>query len=184
VPRLGGSSGGSAERYCDEALAEIGRALELDPKNAEAMALRASLLGMFLRFHPGSVMTLGGEVEAATRRALAAAPGNPRVQLLAGLNTLNKPAFVGGGVEPALEQFVASQRLFEGAKAPGDSTAPDWGRDDAYLWAGRAAMRKGDAAAARAFYLKALAATPDHGWVRHQLLPEAEKSLASGAAAR
>jgi hypothetical protein len=184
VPRLGATSAESAERYCTEGLAEIGRVLEREPKNAEALALRASLLGMSLQFHPASMMTLGPEIEAATQRALAAGPQNPRVQLLAGLNTLNKPAFVGGGAKPALAQLEKSQQLFEAVAAPADSTAPDWGRDDAYLWAGRAAMKSGDAAAARAFYLKALGATPDHGWVRHQLMPEAEKALASGAAAR
>lgn len=182
VPRLGAAGKDLAARTCDDGLTEIGRALAGQPGDAEALAVRASLLGMSMQFHPGSMMTLGPEIEEATERALHAGPDNPRVLLLAGLNTLNKPSFVGGGAEPALAQLRKSQELFASV-APADSTAPDWGQDDAYLWAGRASMQLGKPADARAAYLRVLELNPDQTWVRRELLPEAEKALAAGAPA-
>jgi tetratricopeptide (TPR) repeat protein len=181
VPRFDDKAKALAEKTCDEALAQIDRAIALTPGEGEFHALRSNLLGMSLRFHPEAMMTIGGEIEASMQRAIAAAPSNPRVQLLAALNTLNKPAFVGGGADRALPLFRKSQQLFESAAAPADSTAPVWGRDDAWLWAGRTAMKLGDAATARDCYVKTLEITPGHAWVTHALLPEAEKALAAAA---
>ena len=183
TPRFDEKAKAIAEKTCDEGLAQIDQAIALAPREGEFHALRSNLLGMSLQFRPGAMMSIGPEIEATMQRALAAAPNNPRVLLFAALNTLNKPAFVGGGADRALPLFRKSQRLFESA-APADSTAPAWGRDDAWLWAGRTAMRLGDAATARECYLKALEITPGHGWVAHALLPEAEKALADGAAKR
>ena len=45
-------------------------------------------------------------------RALKLSPNNPRVQLLAGINTFSKPAFIGGGADKALPVFAKSQELF------------------------------------------------------------------------
>jgi tetratricopeptide (TPR) repeat protein len=88
------------------------------------------------------------------------------------------PSFFGGGPEPALKEFRRAQSLF----APTASTAPttpNWGSDDAYLWAGRAQMKLGDYEGAKKSYEQALQANPNNGWVRTSLLPEAEKSMAS-----
>jgi tetratricopeptide (TPR) repeat protein len=183
APRLGDKAKPLAEKTCNEGLAEIDKAIALLPREGEFHALRSNLLGMSLQFHPAAMMTIGPEIEAAMQRALMAAPNNPRVELFAGINTLNKPAFVGGGADHALPLFRRAQELFESA-TPADSTAPDWGRDDAWLWAGRAAMKQGDAATARACYMKALEITPGHAWVTHALLPEAEQALADGGAKR
>lgn len=179
-PRL--SSDALASRMCEDGLTEADRALAHAPEDPEALAIKASLLGMSFRFHPGSAMTLGPQIEDATQAALAAGPTNPRVLLLAGLNTLNKPTFVGGGAEPALAQLEKSEHLFEAA-TPADSTAPDWGHEDAYLWAGQALMRLGKPAEAKSAYAKVLELNPRHAWVLRQLMPEAEKALAAPAPA-
>ena len=63
----------------------------------------------------------------------------------------------------------------------GDPAAFDWGHDDAYVWAGRAAMKEKKYADAKAYYERALVANPANGWVRTQLLPQAEKQLAGKA---
>jgi len=52
-----------------------------------------------------------------------------------------------------------------------DSTAPDWGADEAFLWAGRAAQQQQDTTTARAMYAKALEINPHNLWVRNVLLP-------------
>ena len=80
----------------------------------------------------------------------------------------------------------SSVQVPEGDRAVGketvsDASAPDWGRDDAFLWAGQAAMKLKDYPAARDYFAKALDTNPDNNWVRHVLLPGAEKALAAKA---
>ena len=106
------------------------------------------------------------------------APKNPRVALLDGINTLYKPAFVGGGADKAVLRFGEAQVLYA-AETVTDPAAPDWGRDDVYLWDGRAQAKTGDFKGAKESYTKALAANPSNGWVRHSLLPDVEKKLAA-----
>src|SRR5205085_7209466 len=107
----------------------------------------------------------------------ALGPKNPRVFLLQGIGTFHKPAFVGGGADKALPLFRKSQELF--AKESGDSTSIDWGRDDAWIWSGRAALKLEDWKTARADFAKALEISPGHAWVTASLIPEAEKGLAA-----
>lgn len=171
-----------AERHCTAGLAAAERAFELDPKSGGALALQAGLLGLSLTFKsPAAAMTVGPEMEGLLGRAAGLAPDDPRVPLLDGINTLHKPAFVGGGPKPALAKFAKAIERFE-AQAPADSTAPDWGRDDALLWAGRAQMRLLEYESARSYFRRALEANPANGWVRTALLPEAEKALAGRTA--
>jgi len=181
VPRLGDDKA-AIDRYCTDGIANAERALEADPKLVEAIALKASLQGMSLTVHPDQMMTLGAEMQEAFARAKATEPANPRVLLLEAINTLHKPAFVGGGPDKALPQFVKAQEAFAAEKTAGGIT-PDWGRDDAFVWAGIAAMRLGDPRQAIDFYRKALEVTPDHGWVRGTLLPDAERALADSTGA-
>jgi tetratricopeptide (TPR) repeat protein len=178
VPMFMRKEGGEekAKLHCKEGIQQAEVALTLDPKFAEALALKVGLQGLAFSFNPAAGMMLGAEMEESIQRAVAMAPQNPRVLFLDALNTLNKPAFVGGGADKALVKFRKSIELFTAA-AVADSVAPDWGRDDAFLWAGRSAMKMNDSAAALDFYRKALEANPANGWVRHGLIPEAEKAL-------
>lgn len=170
-----------AERHCQAGLAAAERAIELDPRMGGALAMKAGLMGLSLSFKsPAAMMTVGPEMEGAMGRAVGLSPDDPRVHLLDGINTLHKPAFVGGGPRPALVKFARAIERFA-AEAVADSTAPDWGRDDAHLWAGSAAMKLEDYAAAKRHFDDALAANPQNGWVRTSLLPEAEKAVTARA---
>jgi tetratricopeptide (TPR) repeat protein len=179
-----------AKKLCKDAIDRCSRVLKAEPKHADAMALKAGLQGLWLSFDPGAMMTLGMEMEQSMTRAGALAPANGRVAFLDGLNTLHKPAFVGGGTDKARAKFDQAIALFEkaapgiaaaAATRAGDPAAFDWGHDDAYLWAGRAAMKEKKYADAKSYYERALAANPANGWVRTRLLPEAEKQLAGKA---
>jgi tetratricopeptide (TPR) repeat protein len=170
-----------AERHCKAGLAAAERAIELDPKMGGALAVQGGLLGLSLSFKsPVAMMTIGPQLDGVLGRAAGLAPDDPRVHLLDGINTLHKPAFVGGGPKPALAKFARAIERFA-AETVTDSLAADWGRDDAHLWAGRAAMKLEDYAAAKRHFDDALAANPQNGWVRTALLPEAEKAIAAGA---
>lgn len=182
VPMLPDSSKGTARQLVKEGIAACDRALAARPRFADAVALRAGLQGLSYAFvNPSEGMALGAEMEEGYGRASGLEPANPRVLLLKGMNELHKPKAVGGGPDPAQPIFAAAVAAFAQA-APGDSTAIDWGRDDAFVWSGICASRLGDWAGARAHFQKALAANPAHAWTRYVLLPEAEKKLAAQAA--
>jgi tetratricopeptide (TPR) repeat protein len=172
-----------AKKICKDAIERCDKALAKAPRHADTIALKAGLQGLWLSFDPAAMMTLGMQMEQAMERARELEPANPRVVFLDGINTFHKPAFVGGGADKARVKFDQAIALFAKAApgeagAAGDPAALAWGADDAFVWAGRAAMKEKDYAAARAYYQKALAANPNNGWVRHSLLPNAEKQLA------
>ena len=179
VPRLGDSKQ-QAERYCKDGIAQADQALKLDPGFAEALAIKVGLQGMWTQFDPQNMMTIGMEMEQTMGRALTIAPNGPRVAFIDALNTLYKPTFVGGGADKALPKFKHTIELFA-ADSTRDSTAADWGRDDAFLWTGRTAMRLDDYEAARGYYQQALEVNPDNRWVRFVLLPEVDKAVAAKA---
>ncbi len=181
VPLLDRSRDAQARKLCKEGIAACERALACDPRFADALALEAALQGVALGFVPGGGMSLGAEILEKNARARAMAPGNPRVQLLAAINVLHQPAFVGGGPKAARDSFERTIALYDAA-GDHDTTGIAWGREDAYLWSGRCLEALGDWAGARARYLQVLAIAPDHAWAKHVLLPEAEKRLAAGRA--
>jgi len=161
----------AARRQCDAGLAAVGHALTLDPQSAEALALEAGLLGLSTRFHSAAdLMSLGAKMEADLDRARGIAPSNPHVHLFDGIDTFHKPAFVGGGAKPAQAKLARAIECF----AAQDSTAPGprWGVDDAFAWAGRAALALADTAGARRCYARALELNPDNRWVRAVLMSQ------------
>jgi len=169
-----------AKKICKDGIERCDKVLARAPKHADAIALKAGLQGLWLSFDPGAMMSLGMQMGQAMERARELEPANPRVAFLDGINTFHKPGFVGGGADKARVIFDEAIVLFA-KTTPGEAGNPDaiaWGADDAFLWAGRAAMKEKDYAAARAYFQKALAANPNNGWVRHSLLPSLEKQLA------
>jgi tetratricopeptide (TPR) repeat protein len=178
VPVLTPKDKAKAERLCIEGLDQCEAALKKNPKFAEVIALKAGLMGLSIGFHPDDAMTIGPQMEGIYALATRLEPNNPRIRLIEAINTLHKPDFVGGGPVLALEAFKHAQKLYE-AESVADSTAPSWGRADAYLWAGRASMQIKNYEAARDYYRKALRADPDYQWVSGALLPEAEQAIAA-----
>jgi len=171
VPRLMTKNKKDADRYIKDGLDHLDRAIELNPKFADAIALKAGLQGLSIAVSPSRAMSLGPDIEESFGRAAGMEPSNPRIVLLRGINTFNKPAFVGGGAKKALATLLEAADLFAAEKA-GDI---DWGHDEAYTWAGRAAAKMDKATDARTFYRKALELNPDNHWVEHVLLPALDK---------
>jgi tetratricopeptide (TPR) repeat protein len=164
-----------AERLCQDGLDHCEAALKVDRRLAGVHAIEAALEGLMTRFRPGEMMTRGMKMEEDFGRARELDPSDPRVWLLDGINTLHKPEPFGGGPAAALEKLRKAQGLFAAA-APADSTAPDWGYDDALLWMGRTTLELKDSTAAQALFEKALQVNPDNGWVKNVLLPRLERA--------
>ena len=176
VPLLQSDDPEQAKHVCKEGIAAADRAIALDAKLAEAVAIKAGLQGLSITFTPALGMSLGGEMDEAYGRAEGIDAKNPRVALLKAMNTLHKPAFVGGGAKRAMPQFEKASALFDAGEANANSF--DWGRTDARIWAGRCQLKLGDAAKAKTYYEQALATDADNVWVRQVLLPAADQVLA------
>jgi len=168
-----------AEKLAEEGIESCDQILSAEPKNADALALKAGLQGLLIQFRPTEMFTLGPAAMANLENARKLAPDNPRVWLFSAINTLYKPAFVGGGPDNALKEFEKAQSLFAGAAPAGGGSTPTWGACDAWLFAGMAQMKRKDYAAARDAFRRALAANPSNAWVKSSLLPGAEKALAA-----
>ena len=125
-----------------------------------------------------SAMRAALEGRAAAGSGAVSAPSAGSLILGASGVLLVAALFVGGGADKATAGLREAIELFD-AETVTDSTAPDWGRDDAHLWAGRAAMKLEDFAGAREHYHRALEINPHNGWVRNVLLPAAEKAVAA-----
>lgn len=169
-----------AKRIGLDGVAHLDRAIELDPRFADAYALKGGLQGMLIGVGGGSPMTLGPQSDANLSRAEGIAPENPRVALLDGVGTFHKPAIFGGGAKKALVRLAEAEARFA-KESVADSVQPDWGRDDVHVWIGRAHAGQKKWGAAVAAYRRALEINPANGWVRSSLLPEAEKKLQQAA---
>lgn len=181
IPLMPDTEQAAAKRVCKESIAACDRALAANARFADALALKAALQALSLRFSPAATMSIGPEMEEEYGRAEGMAPENPRVGLFKAINTLHKPEFIGGGAKKAKVQFAHVLELF--AKAPvGGANGIDWGRDDALIWAGICESRMDNWPGALARFKEVLALNPDNAWVRHRLLPEAEKQVVAKAA--
>lgn len=156
------------DRLLKEAQKGLKKLLKTDPGNAEALALRGSVLGERIHgFFRG--MFLGPKASKSLRRAAEIAPENPRVALQRGIGWYFTPKAFGGGMEAAEAKLRRALELFrhEDESAPW----PNWGRVDAFAWLGRLLAEKGEVSQARDLYEQALAIDPEHAWIRDELLP-------------
>jgi hypothetical protein len=95
---------------------------------AESFALRSSTMGMQMGLDQSLGMTLGGESISLMARAVAMAPNNPRVLVLAAISALYTPESFGGGVDKA-RPLIARAKSALASDAP-PPLAPRWGRSD------------------------------------------------------
>jgi hypothetical protein len=119
------------KRLLKEAQEQLDLVLVSRPEDAEAHALRGSVIGGRID-GPFSGMSLGSKARKSLDRALELDPTNPRVALQMGISYFYTPKAFGGGLEKARGQFERAQRLFE--EEPADHPWPNWGRDDVIDW--------------------------------------------------
>ena len=120
---MGEENKAKGKKYVDEGIERATRAFTADKKFAEALALRCGLMGLSLQFDGSQAMKLGIQMEGDMSQAHDIAPANPRIALLDGINTLYKPAFVGGGANPARNKLDKAAALFAAEKAQEQTTS-------------------------------------------------------------
>jgi tetratricopeptide (TPR) repeat protein len=136
---------------------------------AETQALLSTCLGNLAAEGMIAGMRYGPASSEARDAALQLGPRNPRVLLLTAVSYWFTPKMWGGGEDKG---YATLQRAI--AAFAGDAPAaplPAWGHAEAYAWLGQMEVRRGNPAAARAAYAKALSLEPNFVWVRQVLLP-------------
>ncbi len=135
----------------------------------ETQALLSSCLGTMAGTGMVAGMRYGSAASEAGDSARVLGPTNPRVLLLAGVAAWFTPSMWGGGKDKgyALVQKAVAAFASDAPVRP----LPAWGAAEAYAWLGQMEKERGNAAAARAAYDKALALEPQYRWVRDILRP-------------
>lgn len=160
------------KKLLKEAQQQLDLVLEADAENAEAHALRGSVIGD--RIEGGlSGALLGPRAGSSLEKAMELAPDNPRVVLLQGISSHFTPKTFGGGEEAALEELRRAVTLFE--QQPEDQGWPSWGMVDALAWLGIVLVERGETEEARALYERALSMQPRNAWIRALLINASEQ---------
>jgi tetratricopeptide (TPR) repeat protein len=164
----------------DASKAQMERAIELLERSAatrplpETQALLSGCLGWLAGGGMVAGMRYGPASTEAREAADALGPRNPRVLLLAAVGIWFTPKMWGGGEDKgyALMQRAVAEFATDAPAKP----LPAWGRAEAHAWLGQMEQKRGNAAAARAAYEKALELEPGYAWVSRALLPSLAKT--------
>ena len=145
----------------EKALDALDDALELQPGDAECLALSGTLTGIKIFLKPFQAPILGPRVMSSIKAALAVDSTNPRVQYLAGVSYYNTPALLGGGVDKGLPYLLKAEELYRREAAK--SSLPDiprWGHSTCLGFIGKAYTKKKNYTSARRWYGRALDVNP------------------------
>jgi Flp pilus assembly protein TadD len=168
-----GVSADERKQLIEDAVAQLERAVQLEPRNAEAHALLGATYGVLISVAPMRGMELGRKANDSLARAMELAPHNPRVHLLHGTSAFHRPVLFGGGAERAEPHLRKALSLF--ANEPAAKPWPNWGRYEAHLYLGMSLEKQQHLALARQQYEQALAIAPDSEYVRSVLIPRTKK---------
>jgi tetratricopeptide (TPR) repeat protein len=152
----------------DEARSLLEGLARINSHQAEVQALLGTVYGGLIDLHPWKAVALGPKAVGALAAAASAAPDNPRVALLNGVNALHTPKMFGGGLDVAERHLRRADALFAQLS---DTAWPDWGRLDTLAWLGQVLQKKGDRDGALVAYERAWSIAPDYAWVKTVLLP-------------
>lgn len=123
------SDGEQKDLILDRAQDLLDRAMELEAEESELHVLQALLYPSRIMVDPmGRGMLYIEKVFASLEKAKSLNPENPRIYFLEGVNKLNLPASMGGGLDvarPILEEALIKFRNFSNP----DPLWPSWGED-------------------------------------------------------
>lgn len=123
------SDGGKRDQLLDRAQELLDQALALEPAESELHVLQAFLYPSRIMVDPmGRGMSYIEKMFASLEKARSLNPENPRIYFLDGVNKLNLPASMGGGVvlaKPILEEALVKYEAFNNP----DPLWPHWGQE-------------------------------------------------------
>lgn len=119
---------GQAEPLTDKAESYVKKALDMQPKNTEALTLMAYWLSARINASPTRGAALGPDSKEYSDKAIVADSTNPRAYLLKALVVYHTPALFGGGKKKAAPLVAEAGQRFAAFK-PDNALAPHWGND-------------------------------------------------------
>jgi hypothetical protein len=123
------TDGGKRDQLLDKAQELLDKALELDQQESELHVLQAFLYPSRIMVDPmGRGMTYLEKMFSSLETARKLNPENPRIYFLEGVNKLNLPPSMGGGVQvakPILEEALLKFEAFRND----DPLWPHWGEE-------------------------------------------------------
>ncbi len=159
----------------DKGLANVATLLSQNPKNAEAMALKASFLAFTVELRPFGAPINGPKSLREIDAAMATAPNNAYVLMDKANAKQFTPFIFGGDLEEAVGFYLKSIAAFEKM----DPNQCRWVYINALANLGTCYFKMDEYAKAEATYKKALAVAPEFDWVKRHLLPEVQAKLKS-----
>jgi tetratricopeptide (TPR) repeat protein len=166
------------DQFSDSTISHAEKAAADSRLKSDASALLGSVYGMKISKNWNQAQVLGPKSSRLIAEAIQSDSTNPRAWFFAGVSQYSTPEFFGGGKNKAAVSFLRAIRCAESASVS-DSLLPRWGLLDALIWSGRTAEATEDPATAISMYRRVLELAPDYGWVKYNLLPDAEKKLAT-----
>lgn len=153
---------GLGKRAAEAGMNPARKAIELQPKNAEAHRLLGTLCGQVIPANVLSAMKYGRCAMDEVKQAIALDPKSSSAWLSRGVGNYYLPEAFGGGVKLAIQDFEKAIQL-------------DAKSAEAQLWLGIALRKAGRNAEARTALSKSLALNPQRKWAKQQLEKTPEK---------
>ena len=157
----------------DKGLANAEALLAQNPKNAEAMALKASFMAFTIALRPFSAPFNGPKSLAQIDASMAVAPNNAYVLIDKANAKQFTPYIFGGDLEEAVGFYLKSIVAFEKM----EPNQCRWVYINALANLGTCYFKMDEYAKAEATYKKVLAIAPEFDWVKNHLLPEVQAKL-------
>jgi tetratricopeptide (TPR) repeat protein len=145
-----------AEHIAESGIQAAGRAIAINPGNAEYYRVLGTLCGQVVPANVLSAFSYGKRARNAIDKALELDPKSPRAYLARGVGNYYLPDALGGGASLAIADFRKAADL--------DPTSAE-----AYLWLGLALRKEHHNAEARQAFEKAARLDPARLWIKQQL---------------
>ena len=157
----------------DHATADLRKAVELEPENAEFLSLQAQTMISAASIERSRFAQVGAEISKLRKRSLELAPYNPRVIMMDAGLIFWAPPERGGGKEKGIARWLEAVKWLESENVS-DPLQPDWGNGLAQGWVANLYLQMSPPQPAEAKLMadRALKLHPEFWWVKTQVLPK------------
>ena len=143
--------------HIDRAIESLKKALQLNDRDPESLALAGTLYGIQIYQKPYLAPLLGPKYFKLIKTALENEPENPRIHYLIGMSYLFTPKYLGGGVKKGLTHLLKAHKFFEKEVTIKPMPfAPRWGHSTCLDFIGKAYIKLKNYKKAESYFKKAL----------------------------